>query len=322
MDALSDVLRAAGLNGGVFLQAEFTAPWCIMVRATTALCAPFLGRAAHLIPYHYVVEGELHVAVEGAESEPLASGDVVLFPQNHGHLLASDPSLPPVFGRDVILPPEGSGLYSIRHGGGGASTRMICGYLGCDAAYGNPVVATLPASMKIKVADAGPAEWIRSTFQYAANEVASGRPGSQTVLAKISELLFVEAVRRYVQDLPADRTGWLAGLRDPVVARALALMHGDIARPWNVEDLGREAAISRSALAERFTRIIGMAPMHYLTHWRMQVAAQKLKNTNASLAQVADLVGYESEAAFSRAFKKTFGTAPATWRRSENSHPD
>ena len=321
MDALSDVLRAAHLDGGVFLQAEFREPWCIMVRATGELCAPFLGPTAHLIPYHYVVEGNLHFAVEGGEPEPLSTGDVVLFPQNHAHLLASDPRLPPVFGRDVILPPEGSGLYSIRHGGGGAVTRMICGYLGCDAAYGNPVVATLPASMKIKVADAGPAEWIRSTFQYAANEVGNGRPGSQTVLAKISELLFVEAVRSYVEGLPADRTGWLAGLRDPVVARALALMHSDIARAWSVEELGRQAGISRSALAQRFTRIIGMAPMHYLTHWRMQVAAQKLRESSATLARVAELVGYESEAAFSRAFKKNFGSAPATWRRSEIAEP-
>src|SRR5262245_55068750 len=315
MDALSDVLRAARLTGGVFLHAEFTAPWCIVVRATTELCAPYLRPPAHLIPYHYVGEGELQVAVEDAGPEPLKSGDVVLFPQNHSHLLASDPSLKPVFGRDVILPPEGSGLYSIRHGGGGPPTRMICGYLGCDFAYGNPVIATLPPHMRVKVEDAGPSEWIRSTFQYAANEVASGRPGSQTVLAKISELLFVEAVRRHVEELPESETGWLAGLRDPVVARVLALMHADIRRDWNVEDLGREAGISRSALAERFTRLIGMAPMHYLANWRMQVAAQKLKDTSASLAQIAETVGYESEAAFSRAFKKSFGTAPATWRR-------
>src|SRR5262249_61826612 len=160
-----------------------------------------------------------------------------------------------------------------------------------------------------------PAEWIRSTFQYPAQEVASGRPGSATVLAKLSELLFVEAVRRYVEDLPADQTGWLAGLRDPQVARTLALMHGDLTRAWNVEELGREAGMSRSALADRFSRLIGMAPMHYLAHWRMQAAAQILKGSSASLAQVADLVGYESEAAFSRAFKKAFGSAPATWRR-------
>ena len=318
MDALSDVLRAAQLTGGVFLHAEFTAPWCVVIRATPQMCAPFLGKTAHLIPYHYVAEGNPYVAVEGAEPERLRTGDVVLFPRNHHHVVGSDLALPPLFSRDLIVPPEGSGLYSIRHGGGGEPTRMICGYLGCDQAYGNPVIATLPPSMVIKVDDAGPSEWIRSTFQYAANEVASGRPGSQTVLAKISELLFVEAVRRHVEELPASETGWLAGLKDAVVARALALMHADIARDWSVDDLGREAGLSRSALAERFTRIIGMAPMHYLANWRMQVAAQKLKDTSASLAQVAELVGYESEAAFSRAFKKTFGTAPATWRRTAN----
>jgi AraC-like DNA-binding protein len=318
MDALSDVLRAAHMSGGVFLHAEFTAPWCIAVRMTTKFCAPYLGSTAHLIPYHYVVEGELYVALEGARSQKLDSGDVVLFPQNADHVMGSDLSLPPVFGRDVIVPSEGGGLYSIRHGGGGAPVRMICGYLGCDRLDGNPVLASLPPAMKLKVEETEAAGWIRSTFHYAAREVANGRPGSETVLAKVSELLFVEAVRRHVEDLSAGQTGWLAGLRDPVVARALALMHGDIARDWTVDELGREAGTSRSVLAERFSRLIGMAPMHYLAHWRMQVAAQKLKGTSASLGQIADDIGYESEAAFSRAFKKAFGTAPATWRRAEN----
>jgi AraC-like DNA-binding protein len=315
VDALSDVLRAAQLSGGVFLQAEFTAPWCIATRVTPKLCAPFLGPAAHLIPYHYVVEGELLIAVKGGRSQRLQTGEVVLFPQNDEHVMGSDLGLPPASGADVIRPPEGGGLYSIRHGGGGARTRMVCGYLGCETPDGNPVLATLPAQITLKVEETGPAEWIRSTFHYAAGEVASGRAGSETVLAKLSELLFVEAVRRYVETLPAEQTGWLAGLRDPAVARALALMHGDIARAWNVEELGREAGISRSVLAERFGRVIGMAPMHYLAHWRLQVAAQRLKGTSASLAQVAEAIGYESEAAFSRAFKKKFGTAPATWRR-------
>src|SRR5437773_7718743 len=166
--------------------------------------------------------------------------------------------------------------------------------------------------------EGGAAEWIRSTFQYAAEEVAAGRPGSETVLAKQSELLFVEAVRRYAESLPDGQTGWLAGLRDTHVARALALLHRDIARPWTVDELGREVGLSRSALADRFTRLIGMPPMHYVANWRMQVATQKLRNTSASLAQVAEIVGYDSEAAFSRAFKKAFGTAPATWRRSNS----
>jgi AraC-like DNA-binding protein len=315
MDALSDVLRAAQLTGGVFLQAEFTAPWCVAVQVTTQFCAPFLGPTAHLIPYHYVAEGNLQVVVDDRAPQRVGTGELILFPRNDGHLLGTDPSLPPVMASDIIVPSPRGDLASIHHGGGGTPTRMICGFLGCDSVQGNPIVATLPAAMILKVEEVGPAEWIRSTFQYAAQEVASGRPGSATVLAKLSELLFVEAVRRYVEDLPADQTGWLAGLRDPLVARTLALMHGDLTRAWSVDELGREAGMSRSALADRFSRLIGMAPMHYLAHWRMQVAAQKLSGSSASLAQVAGLVGYDSEAAFSRAFKKAFGSSPATWRR-------
>jgi transcriptional regulator GlxA family with amidase domain len=192
---------------------------------------------------------------------------------------------------------------------------MVCGFLGCATAKDNPVISTLPPMLKLKV-EGGAGEWIRSTFRYAAEEVSAGRPGSETVLAKLSELLFVEAVRSYAESLPNDRTGWLAGLREPFVGRALALLHQDLTRRWTVDDLGREVGLSRSALADRFIRLIGMPPMHYLAHWRMHVATQKLRNTRASLAQVAESVGYDSEAAFSRAFKKAFGVAPATWRRS------
>jgi transcriptional regulator GlxA family with amidase domain len=193
---------------------------------------------------------------------------------------------------------------------------VICGFLGCASAKGNPVISTLPPLLKLDVEQAGAAEWIRSTFQYAATEVAAGRPGSETVLAKLSELLFAETVRRYAETLPDAQTGWFAGLREPHVARALAMLHHEVARHWTVDELSREVGLSRSALAERFIRLIGMPPMHYLASWRMQVATEKLRTTSASLAQVAEVVGYDSEAAFSRAFKKAFGTAPATWRRS------
>ena len=230
--------------------------------------------------------------------------------------MGSDLSLPPVAGSDIINPPKDGGLFSIRHGGAGVRTRMVCGFLGFDSAEDNPVISTLPPLLKLNVEQGGAAEWIRSTFQFAAEEIAAGRPGSETVLAKLSELLFVESVRRYAEDLPAGQTGWLAGLRDPYVARALAQLHRDITRPWTVDDLGREVGLSRSALADRFIRLIGVPPMHYLANWRMQIATQKLRGTSASLAQVAASVGYDSEAAFSRAFKKAFGAAPATWRRS------
>jgi AraC-like DNA-binding protein len=317
MDALSDVLRTAQLAGGVFLHAEFTAPWCISARMTPELCSPFLGPTSHLMPFHYVAEGELDVVVGQGDQMRIRAGEIVLFPHNAPHLMGSDLKLAPVPASDIIIPPEGGGLRSIRHGQGGAPTRMICGYLGCDARPGNPVVAALPAAMKFSIEDVGPADWIHATFEYAASEIASGRPGSETVLAKISELLFVEAVRSYVEAMPEGQNGWLAGLSDPTVARALGLMHGDVNRPWSMDELARAAGSSRSVLTERFTRTIGMAPMHYLTHWRLQLAAQELKTSRATLARIAERTGYESEAAFSRAFKKEFGTAPATWRRAD-----
>ena len=320
MDALSDVLRVAHLTGGVFLHADFFAPWCMAARVAPEHCSPALGPASHLILYHYVVEGDFRIRVEGEDGDDLiiGAGEVVLLPRNDLHLMGSDLSLPPVAGSDIIQPPKGGGLFSIHHGGAGGRTRMICGFLGCTGAERNPVISTLPPLLKLSVEQSGAAEWIRSTFQYAAEEVSAGRPGSETVLAKLSELLFVEAVRRYAEALPDGQTGWLAGLREPYVARALALLHHDITRRWTVDDLGREVGLSRSALADRFIRLIGVPPMHYLANWRMQVATQKLRNTSASLTQIAEIVGYDSEAAFSRAFKKAFGAAPATWRRSNS----
>jgi AraC-like DNA-binding protein len=326
MDALSDVLRVAQLTGGVFLHADFFAPWCIAARVAPEHCMPALGPASHLILYHYVVEGDFRIRVEGEDGDDLiiGAGEVVLLPRNDLHLMGSDLSLSPVAGSDIIQPPKDGGLFSINYGGAGLDrrsgcrTRMICGFLGCASAEGNPVISTLPPLLKLSVEHGGPAEWIRSTFQYAAEEVSTGRPGSETVLAKLSELLFVEAVRRYAEALPVGQTGWLAGLREPYVGRALALLHRDIRRRWTVDDLGREVGLSRSALADRFIRLIGVPPMHYLANWRMQVATQKLRHSSASLAQVAETVGYDSEAAFSRAFKKAFGAAPATWRRANS----
>jgi AraC-like DNA-binding protein len=316
MDALSDVLRVTQLTGGVFFDARFSAPWCIAARMEAGLCAPFLGPSTHLIPYHYVVSGELLVALENRDAVPLRQGEMVLFPNNDLHFMGSDLSRPPTSARDLLSGVEGVGPFKIRHGGGGdPSTRLICGYLGCLSTRANPVFSALPPSMKISAEQSRESMWFRSLFEYAANEMPAGETGAATVLAKVSELLFVEAVRRYAQELPSGCTGWLAGLQDPVVSRALTLLHRQITRNWSVEDLGREVGLSRSALADRFASIIGVPPMQYLAQWRMQVAALTLRSTSLSLARVAERVGYESEAAFSRAFKKAFDTAPATWRR-------
>ena len=305
----------ARLSGGVFLHAEFFAPWCMATRVSADQCSAFLGPTSHVILYHYVVAGHLTVRMEGEDPFELTAGEVVLFPRNDPHLLGSDFDVPPVRASEVIHPPRGGGLATIRLGGGGACTRVICGFLGSDNVDGNPVIGALPAALKLQVDDSGAAEWMRTTFQFAADEVARGRAGSDAVLAKLSELLFVEAVRRYAETMSPEQGGWLAGLADPYVSRALSLLHARVDHDWTVEALSREIGLSRSALAERFTRLIGVAPMHYLANWRMQVAAHSLRGTSMPLIDIAEQVGYESEAAFSRAFRKAFGKPPASWRR-------
>ncbi len=319
MDALSDVLRTSQLSGGVYLHAEFSEPWCIGARTRVESCARFGMQPEHLICYHYVASGRLQVKCKGEEPIHVAAGDVVLFPRNDVHLMGSDLSLAPVSVADILQEPKFGTLFGIRHGGGGPVTKVICGFLGTDDIASNPVIAALPPVLKLSVEEAGAAEWIRSTFQFAADEVSAGHPGSATVLSKLSEVLFVEAIRRYTESMSEEEMGWLAGLRDPYVARALALLHGDIAKDWMVEDLAAEVGLSRSAFADRFSRLIGKSPKQYLMGWRMQRASQMLTDSSLSISQIAGAVGYESDAAFSRAFKKALGAAPATWRQSKAS---
>jgi AraC-like DNA-binding protein len=315
MDALSDVLRVVRLKGGVFLHAEFTAPWCVLSKIAPADCGPLLDGAEHLVLYHYVVEGRLAAQIPNGEPVEIGAGEVVIFPHNHEHLLGSSVDGAAVPVREVVRPAPNGGLLEINHGGGGERTRIVCGFLGCDRLEGNPLAASLPPVLRFDVRQGTSAAWMRSSLEFAADEIAARRAGSETVLAKMSELLFVEALRRYVEGLPGEQTGWLAGLKDPFVGRALALLHARVDREWTVDDLGREVGLSRSALADRFTRLIGEPPMRYLAHWRIQVAAHQLRNSDTSLARIAEQVGYESEAAFNRAFKRSFGVPPATWRR-------
>ena len=202
MDALSDILRVARLSGGVFFNAEFSAPWCIAAQMAPELCAPFLGDTSHLIPYHYVVDGEMHVALSDRPAQRLRSGEIVLFPHNDFHLIGSDVSLHPVSAATVILDGGNKIVRTVRHGGGGEAAHMVCGFLGCDIALTTPIVSTLPPLMILPVDETPAADWIRSTLQYAANEVAGGQTGSTAVLSKLSELLFVEAVQHYVRSMP------------------------------------------------------------------------------------------------------------------------
>ena len=315
MDALSDVLRVVQLSGGVFLHGEFSEPWCILSKVRPENCAPLMEIPEHIIQYHYVTEGRFDLQLKGEAPIAVRAGEIVIMPRNDAHLMGSDLTLPPASADQIIRHMISDSMEKLYLGGGGALTRIVCGYLGCDDAKGNPLLETLPGCLKLDLRHSSAAQWIDSSLQFAAEQIAAGRPGSDAILSKLSEVLFVEAVQSYVDRLQPNETGWLAGLKDSHVSRALALLHSRMAEPWTVEALGREVGLSRSALAERFTRLIGVSPMHYLSSWRMQVAAQRLRGNGGVIAQIALDVGYDTEASFSRAFKRSFGAPPATWRR-------
>ena len=316
MDVLSAVFAAVRVSGGVFLDAEFTAPWCVVSQVGPEDFAAQGRLPAHLIAYHYVIDGRLLVRVGDDAPLPVLAGEIVLLPRNDAHVLGSAADLRPVAIDDQVQAPGERTPAVLRHGGGGEATHIICGYLGCDMPD-NLLLKTLPPMLKLGVRDGAGGAWMENSFRHAAAEFAVSSNGSAAVLGKLAELLFVEGVRRYVAALPEGQSGWLAGLRDRLIGRALALLHGRVAHPWTTEELARAVGLSRSAFAERFTALIGQPPMRYLAHWRLQLAAVRLRESTAATAQIAAEVGYESDAAFNRAFKRAFGTTPATWRNAE-----
>jgi len=322
MDALSQVLQSVRLEGAVYLNAEFTAPWCIRGELGLASVRERLAGAEHVAFFHYLTEGRCKVRLaEGGEESDAGPGDLILFPQEGRHLMGSDLQLAPMERAAVITPDPASGarLYHMRHGGGGTATRFVCGYLALSRSVVRPLLESLPRMLRIPVGDAPTAALLAELFRAGVRESAALRPGAGSTLAKLAELLFVEALRRYAETLPPGGTGWLAGVRDTQVGRALSLLHASPGKDWTVDSLARAAALSRSALAERFTALVGESPMQYLKRWRLALAAQALRSGRDAIARVAERAGYESEAAFNRAFKREFGMPPATWRRERKS---
>jgi AraC-like DNA-binding protein len=319
VDALSDVLKYVRLDGAVYLNAEFTAPWCIRGELGLASVRKRLEGAEHVAFFHYLTEGECKVRLlDGKEVLEAKAGDLVLFPQEGKHLMGTDLQLAPMEGGAVVTPAGGDpDLFHMRHGGGGVPTRFVCGYLALSRAVFRPLFEALPRVMRIPIGDGPASGLLRELLRAGVRESSADRPGAASTLAKLADLLFVEALRRYVDRLPPEGKGWLAGVRDPQVGRALALLHGAPARAWTVDELAHEVALSRSVLAERFTALIGEPPMQYLTRWRLALAAQMLRAGREPVIRIAERSGYESEAAFSRAFKREFGVPPASWRRAE-----
>jgi AraC-like DNA-binding protein len=311
-DPLTDALRSVRLAGGIFVGASFTAPWSVTSCASIENLRHFGVRTTGVIAYHYVVEGALLLGFEGDDMIEVKAGEIVMFPRNDCHSMASGRGLRPVVADSLVRTAVDEGFVRIEYGGGGARTQLICGFLASEEE--SPLLAMLPRLLKIDVRAAAARDWVESSLRFAASELAEGRVAANPVLARLSEILFVEAVRQWAGSSSEDEAAWLRGIKDPQVARALALIYGAVENPHSADDLARQVAMSRSAFMDRFTALVGMPPIRYQTLWRMTTAKQYLRETRRSVAQVAYAIGYESEEAFSRAFKREFGMAPSRWR--------
>lgn len=332
MDVLSDVLRAIRLSGAVFFTAEFSSPWGIVSPPSQTL-APFVMPSAECFSiFHVITEGSCWVKVKGEPAIRMKAGDVLVVPQGDEHMMASDMAVEPTPMKKVIPYIPFAGMPPVVHGGGGEVARFVCGYLHCDQKF-NPLFATLPRLLCVRtrtgdvvVESVGMAAaetpmpfhqgmWLNTTLYYLTQEAHAQKPGNQSILARLSETMFVEILRQYMQNLSPDQKGLLAGLNDPHVSRALTMMHTEPARAWTVDNLAHGVGVSRSGLADRFTELIGESPIHYLASWRMHLAKQLLSEGALSAGEVALRIGYESEYAFNRAFKRHVGEPPATWRK-------
>ena len=327
-DTLSDLLSAVRLRGAVFYYVSFRAEWAAEAAPACEIAEAVMPGAEHVIEYHMVAKGSAWAAISGLAPVKLAAGDVVMFPHGDAHIMSSAPHLRPERNdaewvyqtRNVPKPMTISYHHGVMQPGSttpvaAADSVLVCGFLGCDLRPFNPLIGALPRLLHLPAERAG--GWISRVIDQAAAESAVGRPGGQAVLERLAEMMFVDTARRYLDSLPDHATGWLAGLRDRYVGHALALLHARPEHAWTIDELGREVGLSRSALHERFVEYVGQPPMQYLANWRIQVSSRLLRETRRTVAAIALEVGYESEAAFSRAFKRLVGAPPAAWRRAQ-----
>jgi len=314
VDLLSDVLRAVRLTGAYFYPVEAAVPWSVFSDAALDLVPRALPGKEHLISYHILLEGACWGGLEDGPLVRMEAGDAIVFPHGSAHRMSSAEAfqLTPRRHEAAHRYPE-----TLRIGPSGPrDATFLCGFLGCDVRPFNPLLASLPRTMHLRGVGAGWLSWFPAQ---AIAESRQAREGSQTVLTRMAELMFIEAVRQHLENLPPLLVGWLAGIRDEVVGPALLRLHEQPSRRWTLAELAKATASSRTVLAERFSQLIGIPPILYLTRWRLQLAAEQLLSTSAKVATIGLRVGYESEAAFSRAFKRETGMSPAAWRNARSS---
>jgi len=315
MDLLSDVLKVVRLDSAIYFNAEFSEPWCLRTPESRRVAPILKPGAEHVIIYHLLCDGRAYVHLDGGEHVSLRAGDVVTFPHGDAHVLGSGPRMEPVDAAAALPGFLARGLEVVRNGGGGPTAHFICGFLACDPRLSQSFLGGLPALIKVNIRDDASGQWLENSLKFSVSEAAHGRPGSEGVLAKLSEVVFAETLRCYVRGLSDDAKGWLAGTRDPGVSRALSVLHQRYAEPWTVAGLAQEVGLSRTVLADRFREVLGEPPMAYLTLWRLRLAARALTTSSRGVAEIASEVGYESEASFNRAFKREFGFPPARYRK-------
>jgi len=315
VDAFSEVLSTVKLQGALFFNAEFSAPWSYASPRSDALAPELLPGAEHLVIYHFLTDGSAFVQVENGRPISLSAGDIVMFPHGDPHQMGNGSPSQVVSREAALALIRCRSLGPVRMGGDGEITRFVCGFMACDPQLCRPILSGLPSMLKVNIRSGSSGQWLESSIRQLVAQASNHQPGSEAMLAKLSEALFVETLRQYIASLPPEQTGWLAGARDAVVGKSLAILHSRVNHPWTIADLAKEVGMSRSALVDRFSRYLSEPPMAYLTRWRLQLAARKLTSTPRSVAEIASEVGYESEAAFNRAFKREFGVPPATYRR-------
>jgi AraC-like DNA-binding protein len=312
-DVLAEMLRAVRLTGSVFLNASFSAPFGVLSPKRYDARTP-MAHLRHVSVFHLIAAGCCTVEIATGERHTVSAGDILLLPFADAHKIWNGDFAEMAFGPDVMRPGPVTGLWTVNHGGGGDMTRMVCGFIESAEFLSAPVFRSLPSLVIDRTGDDRVSALLTSTVKEILVLADAATPGTELMLGRLMELLFVEVIRRYAARLPDSAKGWFKALNDPIVGRALQSVHADAARRWTVEELARAAGASRTVLAERFHVLLGQAPIEYVTGWRMQLAAERLRNGKDSLAAIAAEVGYESEAAFNRAFKRVTGVTPGRWR--------
>ncbi len=315
MDVLSEVLKVVKLQGALFYNGEFSSPWSVAATSSRSLARLVAPGAEHVIIYHLLTEGRAYIRMEADGTRvQLNAGDIVMIPHGDKHIMENGSCAMTIDDSEQAASVLAQGLRLCRIGGGGEVTKLICGYMACEPRLSQIFLSGLPPIFKVNIRNDASGKFLENSIRFSVDQADASRAGGEAVLAKLSEVLFVETLRAYISQLPPEQTGWLAGARDAEVSKTLALMHRKPDHPWTLADLAREAGLSRSVLAERFRHYLDETPMAYLTRWRLQLGAEMLGSTSYSVAQIAAEVGYESEAAFNRAFKREFEVPPARFR--------